>query len=298
MGDLGGAPCRRPDICRADASTSAVTEDPSRCARGGVELAWRDFGGDGPTVLLLHGLAGYAGEWAGTARWLTERARVIAPDTRGHGRSERFPDDVSRAALVADAAFLIRKLGVGPVVAVGQSLGGLTALHLAATQPELVRGLVLVEATPAGGPDDEAARSAAMVGASLRSWPVPFSSLSEARDFFGDRFGSARVGDVWAHGLEERDSGWWPRFEVDVMVRMLHAALASPSWTEWEALGVPALVVRGERGTVDRPAAEEMRRRLAGARAVTVADAGHDLHLEQPRAWQTALSEFLDSGPQ
>jgi pimeloyl-ACP methyl ester carboxylesterase len=58
---------------------------------------------------------------------------------------------VSRDALVADAACVIERLGLRPAVVVGQSLGGLTALSLAARHPELVRGLVLVEASPDGG---------------------------------------------------------------------------------------------------------------------------------------------------
>jgi pimeloyl-ACP methyl ester carboxylesterase len=123
----------------------------SEMIRGGVRLAWRDFGGDGQSVLLLHGLAGHADEWAQTASWLTARCRVVALDARGHGRSERFPADVSRDAVVADAVFVVEQLRLQPVVVVGQSVGGLTALSLAARQPELVRGLVLVDASPSGG---------------------------------------------------------------------------------------------------------------------------------------------------
>src|SRR4051812_44998403 len=116
----------------------------------GVRLAWCDLGGDGQPVLLLHGLAGHADEWRQTASWLTQRCRVVALDARGHGRSQRLPDDVSPAAQVADASFTIEHLGLSPVVVVGQSLGGLTALSLADERPDLVRGLVVVDASPAG----------------------------------------------------------------------------------------------------------------------------------------------------
>lgn len=53
--------------------------------RDGVRLAGLDFGGTGTRVLLLHGLAAHAGEWAETAGWLTTRCRVLALDARGHG---------------------------------------------------------------------------------------------------------------------------------------------------------------------------------------------------------------------
>jgi pimeloyl-ACP methyl ester carboxylesterase len=122
-----------------------------------VRLRVWDFGGAGPAVLPLHGLAGHAREWAATATWLAERRRVVTFDARGHGQSSRCPDDVGRDALVADAAFVLGALRLGPAVVVGQSLGGLTALSLAARRPELVRGLVpvlgrmLSEGIAAGG---------------------------------------------------------------------------------------------------------------------------------------------------
>lgn len=66
--------------------------------------------------MFLHGLAGHADEWSKTASWLIEHHRVLAPDARGHGNSERLPDDVSPDAQVADVAFIIEELALGPVV--------------------------------------------------------------------------------------------------------------------------------------------------------------------------------------
>jgi pimeloyl-ACP methyl ester carboxylesterase len=67
-------------------------------------LAWpfQDYGGEGPSVLLLHGLAGTALEWQHTASWLTETHHLYAPDQRGYGRSERRPSSVSTDDLVED----------------------------------------------------------------------------------------------------------------------------------------------------------------------------------------------------
>ena len=65
--------------------------------RDGVRLVcrdWGDWGGDGPPVLLLHGLAGHAGEWDHLAEGLGGQHRMLALDQRGHGASERHPGNV------------------------------------------------------------------------------------------------------------------------------------------------------------------------------------------------------------
>ncbi len=148
---------------------------------GGVRLSVADFGGTGQAVVLLHGLAGHGEEWVDTAGPLAATHRVIAPDARGHGFSEGNPPDVSAAAHVADAAAAIDELHLGPAVLVGQSLGGLTALALAAEHPEMVAALVVVEAGPEAADDGDLEAAAAW----LASWPVPFSDRTAAERFFG-----------------------------------------------------------------------------------------------------------------
>jgi pimeloyl-ACP methyl ester carboxylesterase len=263
-------------------------------SRDGVRLACLDFGGEGAPVLLLHGLAGHAREWAQTASWLTQRSRVIALDGRGHGCSERAPDDVSRAAQVADAAFVIERLELSPVVVVGQSLGALTALSLAAERPDLVRGLVVVDGSPAGGREG-AAIAARDIGRALRQWPVPFASRTAAENFFRERFGGPLAASAWTAGLEQRDGGWWPRFDVDVMVRTLHAAVVEPSWAAWARVSCPTLLVRSGNDYVEPDVAREMLERQPRARLVEMTDAAHDVHLDKPDAWRETLSTFLDT---
>src|SRR6201995_1635076 len=100
--------------------------------RSGTALALRDFGGEGPPALLVHGLAGHAEEWSETAAWLRESRHVFALDLRGHGRSEPRPAALSPAALAADLAFALGEIGDGPALLLGQSLGGRFAIPAAA----------------------------------------------------------------------------------------------------------------------------------------------------------------------
>jgi pimeloyl-ACP methyl ester carboxylesterase len=258
--------------------------------RDGVRLACFDFGGEGQPALLLHGLAGHAGEWSETAEWLRDRHRVLALDQRGHGRSERLPLDVSRAAYVDDAVAIIEQLGLGPVVLIGQSLGGHAAFLTAARRPDLVRALIVVEASPNTGGDEPVAEVAGALGA----WPVPFPSRQAALEFFG---GPSLRAEAWTNGLEERDGGWWPRFDLGVMVRALREGTHRSYWAEWERIRCSTLVVRGERGILGPDDARAMVARLPGARLAEIAGAGHDLHVDQPGRWRAALLRFLAELP-
>lgn len=195
-------------------------------------------------------------------------------DARGHGHSERDPHDVSLSAHVADAACLVEHLGLAPCVVVGQSMGGLTALLLAAAHPRLIAALIVAEAAPPA-PDEAAIEN---VERSLSRWPVPFPSRDAAVEFFG---GSSLNAHAWVDGLEQRDDGWWPRFDRGVMGRTLREAPPGSYEAEWQRIRCPTLIVRSANGTLDGSTVTRMRDQLSGSPLVEIADAGHDLHLDQ-----------------
>ncbi|MET8026994.1 alpha/beta hydrolase [Streptomyces avermitilis] len=255
--------------------------------RDGVRLACRDWGGPGQPIVLLHGLAGHAGEWDALARCLSSRYRVVAVDQRGHGASERRPQDVSRAAYVADVVAAADRLALRRPVLVGQSLGGHTAMLTAAAHPGLVRALVLIEAG-AGGPNPNGPVD---IGGWLDSWPTPFPSREAAAAFLG----GGPVGAGWAAGLEEREDGWWPRFDRDVMVRSLAENAQRSFRQEWGQVACPTLVVLAQSSFIPPQEADEMLRQRPATMSMSIPGTGHDLHLEQPETLHIALSDFLQS---
>jgi pimeloyl-ACP methyl ester carboxylesterase len=251
---------------------------------GDVSLCALDFGGRGPPVVLLHGLAGYAGEWADTASWLGEHHRVVALDQRGHGHSTRNPSTVAPDAFVGDVVGWLDALGLDRATLLGQSFGGLIAF-LAAAHRERVQRLVVAEASPSPDPAAEPE-----LREWLESWPVPFPDEEAAIQFFG---GDSPRGHAWAGGLETRNDGLWPRFEADMLLRTLRES-ASDHWDAWDSVRVPTLIVRGEHG-IAAEEAHAMASRLERAVLATVPGAGHDVHLEQPVEWRRVVESFLAS---
>jgi len=111
-----------------------------------------------PTVLLLHGwVATGALNWFQVFEPLSQHFRVIAPDTRGHGRGLRTRDVFRLSDCADDYGVLIDEMGTGPVIAVGYSMGGPSAQLLWRRHRDLVSGLVLC-ATSAGFFPDRATR--------------------------------------------------------------------------------------------------------------------------------------------
>lgn len=107
--------------------TRTTGEDLVCTAGDGVELAVRDFGGDGPAVLLLHGAGRTLLDWELAAPVLAEGHRVLAMDLRGHGRSGGGTRPWTFTAAVDDVAAVLAARGVPEAVVVGHSMGGMIA---------------------------------------------------------------------------------------------------------------------------------------------------------------------------
>lgn len=250
-------------------------------------ISYTVFEGADPAVVILHGLMGGGREFIPTAHALEGR-KIVLVDQRGHGRSTRIPSDLSRNAFVNDIAAVIDAVtegGItGPVDLVGQSMGGHTAMLVAAAHPEKVRRLVLLEVDEgSGSPEDHAD-----LGEWLRAWPVPFANREAAIAYLGD----GALSHAWASDLEQRADGLYPRFDATVMVEAIRA-VAVPRWDEWESVSAPTLVVYAKDGMF----AEEQKARFVSRGAhvtrVDLTGGSHDAHLDAFDEWIAALSGFI-----
>ena len=254
--------------------------------RDGVALAIVDLGGNGPPLLLLHGLAGSSRELLPTAWALSDSFRVLLMDQRGHGRSARRPTDLFRHSFVADVIAVLEQVVPGqPCVLVGQSMGAHTAFLVAAARPDLVTRLVMLEGHAAGSDDPEGAAS---LGRYFASWPTPFADEAAARVYLG----GAPVVDAWVADLEATPEGLVPRFDADVMERSIEA-VHEPRWEEWEALQVPTLAVFAKEGMFGDTDKDELIRRRPATARIDLSVGGHDAHLDAFEEWISALRWWL-----
>jgi pimeloyl-ACP methyl ester carboxylesterase len=262
-----------------------LTAKPLRrevAASEGTEISYLVFDGAGPAVVILHGLAGSGREFVRTARALDGR-KVVLVDQRGHGFSTRFPSDTSRAAFVADVVRVIVTESLGAVDLVGQSMGAHTAMLVAATRPDLVRRLVLLEGNEGSGTEEESAA----LGEYFRGWKVPFADRDEAKAALGD----GPLARTWIEDLEEKSDGLYPRFDAGVMVATI--SNVSPRWDAWGRISAPTLVLFADHGMFTDEQKARFAQHRPGVTRVDLIKATHDAHLDAFDQWIAALVEFI-----
>ncbi len=241
-----------------------------------------DFGGDGPPVLLLHGLMGRATTWWPVARWLTAYGHVRGLDARGHGNSPHRGGGWHTADFVADAAELLAGPSE-PTVVIGHSMGALHAIALAAGHPDLVRGLVLEDVGI-----DLRGRTVDNWRALFDAWPVPFRSLAHVRDFFGP------AGDYFAQCVEKRADGYHliaaPQDLFDVAAEWGERDY----WDLVERVCCPVLVIEAEQSVMPPGQQAAIPHRAPGGGTHVIAPGSYHLvHDSASEFYRGAVEAFL-----
>jgi 3-oxoadipate enol-lactonase len=245
--------------------------------------------GQGPALLLVHGLTASHAVWELTLSAFADRWRVIALDLPGHGESDKPDAPYTIDFFAGMVRSLARELGVREAVLGGSSLGGQVVLELAAWYPTFARALIL--AAPAVG------YSAAMrpVGQALRMLTGPRVLRASLAQLFQQNFHDrTRIGHVTRRRiLEERLAAPdFPAF-ARAVARSLGGVLTAEA-QPLERVTQPVLVVWGrEDRLVPLARSERLLRRLPQARLHVLERCGHLPMLEQPAAFNRAAEGFL-----
>ncbi len=241
--------------------------------------------GEGPPVVLVHGLGGTLHSWYGVTENLALHHHVLALDLRGHGRSDTTEGTFSIGSFAADVEALIGALELPAVTLVGHSMGTLVAQHLAARRPEVVDNLVLV-----GG---------------ISYFEPPARDTYRRRAERAEADGMDALVDDWLPGaLAPRTAAKLPQL-VGLLREMFLRndpasyakscrALADAPPLRREDIGQPTLLLVGDHDRSTPIAmAEELHREIPVSQVRVVAGAAHWAALEQPDALAAAILEFL-----
>lgn len=278
----------------------------SRIATTGPAISIRERPGGEPALLLLHGLASNARWWDLVGRELAPAHRVVAPDLRGHGESDRPQAEYDFDTVVADLEEVVSALGITPLVVVGHSWGASVALAYAVAAPQETLGVVCVDGgatdlKPYFGPSWEVARRTmrppdidGITPAALLAW-MEASPLQEGSD-------SVTAAEILAGNFEDDGSGSGglrPRLHLAQHMEIARHLFELDSYALMERVRCPVLFIpAGHPDHEDTPKVHAMdhARASLGERArVQWIDGIHDLPLQRPREVASAISDFLGS---
>ncbi len=257
------------------------------------------WGSGPPELVLLHGGGQNAHTWDTVALALDRP--LLAVDLPGHGHSGDVDParPVGPRALADDVARAIRTHAADAAAVVGMSLGGLTAMVLTTTQPDLVRKLAMVDITPGA----DRAKTAEIH--SFLAGPESFETFDEILErtmAFNPTRSESSLRRGILHNARQRDDGRWVwRHQRTRLADAGESGDATPMldleplWDDLARVDVPVLLALGDRSpVVDGDDVARFCEVQPDARVVTVADAGHSIQGDQPVELARLLEEFLD----
>jgi len=257
--------------------------------------------GEGPAIVLIHGITSSSRTWRSVMPALAEHHTVIAPDLLGHGRSAKPRGDYSLGAYASGIRDLLVALEIPRATVVGHSLGGGVAMQFAYQFPDRIERLVLVDSGGLGGEVSLVLRAATLPGSEyvlplLAS--APLRTASAALGSVLGRVGLRASADVrgMAEGFESLGDG-------DARRAFVHTArsVIDPSGQRVDASDrlylsehVPSLIVWGERDRmIPVQHGHDAHALMPNSRLETFPGAGHFPFNDDPQRFVALLEDFI-----
>jgi len=234
-----------------------------------IKLAF-EVVGDGPPVVILHGLFGAGRNWAPIAQALGHAYRCYLPDARNHGASP-WAEAMAYPDMALDVLALIEREQLQQPILIGHSMGGKTAMALALEHPQAIAGVAVIDIAPERYGDQLSPYLTAMRHLSAET-PMNFPAPS-------------------LRGHEER---------FDWRINLMATAVCMPDLCGFpqpllrKHYSGPALFIAGaDSGYVRAESHADIKRLFPGARLAHIDDAAHWVHADQPEALAQALHGWL-----
>lgn len=244
----------------------------------------REIAGEGTPLILIHGLGNNLGIWDADAEVFAQHHRVLRPDVRGFGQSDKPPGPYSPEMLARDVERLMAVERIDSAHVAGISMGGVIAQRLALDFPERVRSLILISTSSEVGE------------LAVASWQR-LASIIEERGFDERTADASRAFSpefAERHPEVVKDMGRRNAANDPLSYAAAARAVGDYRWTvELRRVNVPVLILQGLEDRLTPPGGSvKMQRALPRARLLLVEGAGHNLPIERSEVFRSALLGF------
>jgi len=266
-----------------------------------MELFYRKSG-TGKPVVILHGLYGSGDNWYSFARELTSSYTVYLVDQRNHGNSPHS-EIHDYKSLSADLLEFLNRHKLNKAILIGHSMGGKTVLTFGLAHPEMIGKMIVVDISPLGyteATDSPEVLVHRHIITALQNLDIKnFKTRKEADRQLSTSIASDMIRQFLLKSLKRRHDG---RFEwalnLEALAGNMQAifeGVISEDSTDPRSIPVfPLMFIKGERsGYIRRQDLQAIQYYFPHARVITISDAGHWVHAEQPAAFLKEVKKFL-----
>jgi esterase len=269
-----------------------------------MELFTREVGTAERTCIVLHGLYGASDNWMTIAAGLSEKFRVILPDQRNHGRSPHAPDH-TYPALAADLLQLLQQKGLEKVILIGHSMGGKTAMQFTLNHPERVEHLVVIDIAPKNygtfaNYAELTNQHDVIIEVMSSIDPSHMANRSEIDAELKKRLPNKALRQFLMKNIRRTSQGNY-HWQLNLGALQRNLPQIMDGFSQYRhndntsRSEAPALFIKGEKSPYIM--AEDslvISRLFPKSQIVTIPEAGHWLHAEQPELLLKTLFYFLD----
>ncbi len=246
--------------------------------------------GQGPAVILMHGMFGSLSNLGNLARELIEHYRVISVDLRNHGDSPH-EDAMSIPLMADDIVELMDDLGLSQAHLVGHSLGGKLGMHVALHRPDRVSSLLVADIAPVNYPQKNNDVVEALSLLDSRRIESRRDADQAIAELIGDR---VTRGFILKNLQRDNEGGFSLKLNVKSIVANYSGSLVDAP--AGEPFSGPTLFIKGEASAYiqekHRPLIAEL---FPVSEVQVIAGAGHWLHAEKPEQFNRLVIDFLSA---
>lgn len=245
--------------------------------------------GDGPPLVVLHGLFGARRNWRAIAKGLAGSYRIWSLDLRNHGESP-WDDNMSYDAMAGDIRTFMARHELEGAAVMGHSMGGKAAMALALTTPDIVGSLIVVDIAPVARPPDLRSYVRAMADIDLSV----VTRRAEVGDLLAPAVPDRPVRAFLLQNLATADGVLKWQLNLHAIDRQMDVIGGFPDSLLERHYDGPTQFIAGALSAYVKPEHRDLILRLFPATVMSViAGAGHWVHAEKPDSLQRAVRRFL-----